>query len=83
MALGMFVDERADDAQRDALQVIFGGQAGGWPGEFANLVGEVRGIEYIPAGTPKARPEAAASRRRTAVRCSSGAHPVECRLINS
>ncbi len=48
VALGMFVDERADDAQRDALQIIFGGQAGGWPGEFGKLVGEVRGIEYVP-----------------------------------
>ncbi len=40
--------ERADDAQRDALQIIFGGQAGGWPGEFGKLIGEVRGIEYVP-----------------------------------
>ena len=48
VAIGMFVDERADDAQRDALQIIFGGQAGGWPGEFAKLVGEIRGMEYVP-----------------------------------
>ena len=48
VAIGMFVDERADDDQRDALQIIFGGQAGGWPGEFGKLVGEVRGIEYVP-----------------------------------
>lgn len=46
--MGIFLDERANDAQRAALQAIFGGQAGGWPGEFAKLVGEVRGIEYAP-----------------------------------
>ena len=26
--------------------MINGGQAGGWPGDFAKVVGEVRGIEY-------------------------------------
>jgi hypothetical protein len=47
-AMGIFIDERADDAQREALQTIFGGQAGGWPGEFASTIAEVRGIEYVP-----------------------------------
>ncbi len=46
VAMGMYLDERADDAQREALQTIFGGHAGGWPGEFATLIGEVRGLEY-------------------------------------
>jgi hypothetical protein len=46
--MGIFIDERASESQREALQTIFGGQAGGWPGEFASLVGEVRGIEYAP-----------------------------------
>jgi hypothetical protein len=45
-AMGFFIDERADDAQRDALQAIFGGEAGGWPGGFAELIGDMRGIEY-------------------------------------
>jgi hypothetical protein len=45
VALGLYLDERADDAQREALQIIFGGQAGGWPAGFAELVGEVRGVE--------------------------------------
>jgi hypothetical protein len=48
VTLGMYVDERADEPQREALMVIFGGQGGGWPGEFAKLVGEVRGVEYVP-----------------------------------
>ncbi len=48
VAVGMFLDERADDRQREALQMIFGGQAGGWPAEFARLIGEVRGAEVAP-----------------------------------
>jgi len=44
--MGMFIDERADAPQREALQMIFGGRAGGWPGVFAKFIGEVRGIEY-------------------------------------
>jgi hypothetical protein len=44
--IGIFLDERADERQRDALQMIFGGHAGGWPALFANLLGEVRGIEF-------------------------------------
>jgi len=43
---GIYLDERADDRQREALQMIFGGRAGGWPAEFAKLIGEMRGIEY-------------------------------------
>src|SRR3989442_6621752 len=44
--MGMFLDENADEQQREALQAIFGGQAGGWPGEFAATIGEVRGMEF-------------------------------------
>lgn len=46
--MGMFIDERADDRQREALQTIFGGQAGGFPATFADLIGEMRGIEFAP-----------------------------------
>jgi hypothetical protein len=45
-SMGIFIDERADDRQREALQMIFGGRAGGWPGLFAGMIAEVRGIEY-------------------------------------
>lgn len=48
VTVGMFFDERADNSQREALQTIFGGQAGGWPGQFAQKIGEVRGMEYAP-----------------------------------
>ena len=44
--MGMFLDERANPKQREALQMIFGGQAGGWPGLFAKLIAEVRGLEF-------------------------------------
>jgi hypothetical protein len=47
-AMGLFIDERADERQREALQVIFGGQAGGWPAGFAALIQEMRGIEFAP-----------------------------------
>jgi hypothetical protein len=44
--MGMIVDERADERQREALQVIFGGQAGGWPQMFAeNFMGTMLGME--------------------------------------
>src|SRR4029079_1358484 len=46
VTMGLYMDERADDAQREAMTVIFSGQAGGWPAEFAKTVGEVRGIEF-------------------------------------
>jgi hypothetical protein len=48
VSMGVFIDERADAKQRDALQMIFGGRAGGWPGLFAQAIAEVRGIEYAP-----------------------------------
>jgi hypothetical protein len=45
----LFLDERADDGQRAAMQTIFGGQAGGWPGEFVKVADmEVRGMEFAP-----------------------------------
>lgn len=48
IAMGMFLDERADQAQQQALQTIFGGAAGGWPAQFAHLIGDMRGIERAP-----------------------------------
>lgn len=48
MAGGFFIDERSDERQREALQAIFGGKAGGFPAEFAKLISEVRGTEFVP-----------------------------------
>lgn len=47
-AMGIFIDERANERQRGALQMIFGGQAGGWPAGFAALIDEHRGVEFAP-----------------------------------
>ena len=44
--MGLFIDERGDERQREALQMIFGGRAGGWPAVFANFIAEVRGLEF-------------------------------------
>lgn len=44
----LYVDERADDRQRDALQAIFTGQAGGVMGAFAPLIAEVLGVKTVP-----------------------------------
>ncbi|MBO0691007.1 MAG: DUF1326 domain-containing protein [Candidatus Dormibacteraeota bacterium] len=46
--MGLIIDEKADGQQREALQTIFGGQAGGFPAEFAKLIAEVRGVEFAP-----------------------------------
>jgi hypothetical protein len=46
--MGIFIDERADEKQREALQIIWSGRGGGFPAIFADLVGEMRGIEYVP-----------------------------------
>src|SRR5215813_14903480 len=47
-SMGIFIDDRANERQREALQMIFGGRAGGWPGLFAQNIAEVRGVEYVP-----------------------------------
>ncbi|MGF9760360.1 DUF1326 domain-containing protein [Microvirga sp. 0TCS3.31] len=46
--MGLFIDEKADEQQREALQSIFSGQVGGWPASFAAIIGEVRGVEFVP-----------------------------------
>jgi hypothetical protein len=47
-SMAMFIDERADERQREALQMIFGGRVGGWPGTFASFIGEVRWADRRP-----------------------------------
>jgi hypothetical protein len=48
VTVAMFLDDRADEQQLEALQTVFGGQAGGWPADFAKLIGEIRGMETAP-----------------------------------
>lgn len=46
--LALFFDERADEDQRKALDIIFTGKAGGLMGKFSKLFGKIRGLEYAP-----------------------------------
>jgi hypothetical protein len=46
--VALYVDERAGEQQRQALQAIFSGQAGGIMGAFAPLIGTVLGIKAVP-----------------------------------
>jgi hypothetical protein len=46
ITLAFYFDERANQQQRDALQMIFSGKAGGFMAELANLVGDVRGTDF-------------------------------------
>lgn len=43
-----FFDERASEKQREALQMIFMGKAGGFMAEIAKIFGEIRGVEFVP-----------------------------------
>ena len=45
--MGLFIDERADQRQRQALQTIFAGHVGGWPAGFAATIGDF-GVEFVP-----------------------------------
>lgn len=45
LRVALYLDERASDEQRNALQMIFSGQAGGLFGALGPLVGEVLGVK--------------------------------------
>jgi hypothetical protein len=47
-SIGFFFDEKADQQQRHALHMIFTGKAGGFMAQFANLIGDNRGINFAP-----------------------------------
>jgi hypothetical protein len=44
--IALFFDESANEEQRKAMNMIFTGKAGGFMGQFSNLIGDVRGLEY-------------------------------------
>jgi hypothetical protein len=46
--VGLLVDDKASPAQLEGIQAIFGGAGGGWPGAFAQLIGDFRGVEIVP-----------------------------------
>ncbi|MBX6323453.1 MAG: DUF1326 domain-containing protein [Rhodospirillaceae bacterium] len=43
-----YIDERADEDQKNALLAIFSGQAGGHPAVLASFVGELLGASSVP-----------------------------------
>jgi hypothetical protein len=47
-SLALYLDERVDDRQRQALQAIFSGAAGGPLAELAPLVSTVLGVKTVP-----------------------------------
>ena len=47
-SVALYVDERADQSQNEAIQAILSGAAGGIMGGFAPLVGEVLGAKAVP-----------------------------------
>lgn len=56
--IAVYLDERADDKQKEALTKIFAGQAGGHPERLASFVGNILGVASVPityAGTGKQR----------------------------
>lgn len=44
----LYLDQKADERQQEALGTIFGGKAGGHPAVLASLIGEVLGVESLP-----------------------------------
>jgi hypothetical protein len=46
--LALYLDNKASQQQKDVLTKIFSGQAGGFFGAAANLIGEVLGIKSVP-----------------------------------
>ncbi|MET9294653.1 DUF1326 domain-containing protein [Streptomyces sp. NPDC003077] len=48
MKVMFYIDEKGSQAQRDALEEIFRGNVGGWPGKFGSLISEVRDVRYAP-----------------------------------
>ena len=47
-SVALYIDDRADERQQEALQAIFSGTAGGTMGSLAPLVGEVLGVKRVP-----------------------------------
>lgn len=43
--LALYIDERADQAQKDALTKIYGGEVGGHPAVLAGFVSELMGVK--------------------------------------
>ena len=47
-SVALYIDERANDDQRQALQAIFSGQAGGTMAALAPLISTILGVKFVP-----------------------------------
>jgi hypothetical protein len=47
-SVALYLDDRADDQQREALQAVFSGSAGGPLGGLAPLISKVLGVKSVP-----------------------------------
>ncbi len=47
-SVALYIDERGNQLQRDALQAIFSGAAGGVMAGFAPLISQVLGVKHVP-----------------------------------
>jgi hypothetical protein len=76
--LALYLDDRASDAQRDALQAIFSGSEGGPMAAFAPLVGEMLGVKSVPIDyviTDKHRSVTVPGIFNTSIRSVTSMHP--------
>ncbi|MEU2233884.1 DUF1326 domain-containing protein [Streptomyces vietnamensis] len=48
MSVMFSIDAKGTAARREALEEIFRGNVGGWPGTFGSLIGDVREVRYAP-----------------------------------
>lgn len=46
--VALYIDERASDAQQEALTEILGGHAGGHPANLGKMVSQVLGVKRVP-----------------------------------
>ena len=60
-SVALYLDERADEHQREALQAIFTGAAGGPLGDLAPLISTVLGVKSVPITFTKAGQRRSAS----------------------
>ena len=47
-AVGVLVDDSASDAQREKLGAVLSGQLGGPPAMLGPLIGDMRGMDFVP-----------------------------------
>lgn len=76
--VALYVDERADESQTEALTAIFSGGAGGPMGALAPLVSEILGVKSVPITyrqEDKRRSVEVPDVMRLAVRATPGASP--------